>query len=219
MIDEVDEDGEISKSEVIFEKSPQKKTTIPENSDSTAASINEHLQDLLTRCALTAGLFPNIIRGFRIPHPQKDFVLKFVQSDQKTVSIHPSSLLSSRVSSLVDTHRQDAFFIYHMKSAVNDQIQVFDLTKIPHLLILLFTNNEINLSNPGKKNSRLCKRIKIRDWIEMEITELQLAIFRLLQKEMEKLLILHVEKTLEYERRRNTSHHKDILVESSKDYE
>lgn len=62
MIDEVDnedfendEDGEISKSEVVFEKSPQKKTTIPENSDSTAASINEHLQDLLTRCALTAG--------------------------------------------------------------------------------------------------------------------------------------------------------------------
>ncbi len=120
MIDEVDnedfendEDGEIAKSEVIFEKSPQKKNITPENSDNTVASIHEHLQDLLTRCALTAGLFsfiflvklflitcsdiglfPNIIRGFRIPHPQKDFVLKFVQSDQKTVSIHPSSLLS-----------------------------------------------------------------------------------------------------------------------------
>lgn len=54
----------------------------------------------------------------------------------------------------------------------------------------------------------------------MEITELQLAIFRLLQKEMEKLLILHVEKTLEYERRRNSNHHnKDISVESNKDYE
>jgi C1A family cysteine protease len=34
----------------------------------------------------------------------------------------------------------------------------------------------------------------IHSWIEMEITELQLAIYRILQKEMEKLLILYVEK-------------------------
>lgn len=70
------------------------------------------------------------------------------------------------------------------------------MTKIPHLILLLFAGNEITLSNPGKKNSRKCKRIILNGWIEMEITELQLAIFRCLQKEIEKLLILYVEKNL-----------------------
>jgi hypothetical protein len=73
---------------------------------------------------------------------------------------------------------------------------VFDITKVPHLVLLLFAGNEINLSNSGKKHSRKCKRIILNGWIEMEITELQLAIFRILQKEIEKLLILYVEKNL-----------------------
>ena len=47
----------------------------------------------------------------------------------------------------------------------------------------------------------------INEWIEMEITELQLAIFRLLQKELEKLLALYVEKSLpsHEDRNRNSS--------------
>jgi hypothetical protein len=122
------------------------------------------------------------------------------------------------VGSLIDEDHQDAFFIYNLKvnilylfpfyllstglsffsfqNVVNDQINVFDITKVPHLVLLLFAGNEINLSNPGKKHSRKCKRIILNEWIEMEITELQLAIFRILQKEIEKLLILYVEKNL-----------------------
>jgi hypothetical protein len=73
---------------------------------------------------------------------------------------------------------------------------VFDLTLVPHLILLLFTpGNEITLANSGKKQTsktnrddRRCARVILRNWIEMEVTELQLAIFRRIRVEIEKLL-------------------------------
>ncbi len=67
---------------------------------------------------------------------------------------------------------------------------------VPHLILLLFTpGNEITLANSGKKQTsktnrdRRSARVILRNWIEMEVTELQLAIFRRIRVEIEKLLL------------------------------
>jgi hypothetical protein len=76
--------------------------------------ISSMIDDLLTRCALCAGLFPNVIRAIRVHHETKEFITKFHQADQH-LSLHPSSLLTSRLNSLIDENHQDSFFIFHLK--------------------------------------------------------------------------------------------------------
>ncbi len=65
---------------------------------------------------------------------------------------------------------------------------------IPHSALLLFAGNEILLSNPGKKkNQRKCQRVVINRWIEMELSELHLACYRRVSKEIESVLRQKVE--------------------------
>lgn len=65
---------------------------------------------------------------------------------------------------------------------------------IPHAVLLLFAGNEIVMSNPGKKkNARKSSRIMLNGWIEMELSELHLACYRRIQREIESVLRQKVE--------------------------
>jgi ATP-dependent RNA helicase DHX57 len=61
-------------------------------------SEDDH-HDILIRCSLCAGLFPNVIRGIRVANPSNDkgYVIKFVQGEQQNIILHPASLLSRYV--------------------------------------------------------------------------------------------------------------------------
>jgi hypothetical protein len=119
-----------------FSTSQQKLTSSPSTNNNTKSSANavsgveqqmisSMIDDLLTRCALCAGLFPNVIRAIRVHHETKEFITKFHQADQH-LSLHPSSLLTSRLNSLIDENHQDSFFIFHLKVKTN-QILFFSL--------------------------------------------------------------------------------------------
>jgi hypothetical protein len=60
----------------------------------------------------TVGFFPNVIRAIEV---HSDHTTKFIQSDGQEVALHPSSLLSSRVATLISETAYDAFLIYYLK--------------------------------------------------------------------------------------------------------
>jgi ATP-dependent RNA helicase DHX57 len=70
-------------------------TTIASAAVLKKADVGDH-HDILIRCSLCAGLFPNVIRGIRVANPSNDkgFVIKFVQGEQQNIILHPVSLLS-----------------------------------------------------------------------------------------------------------------------------
>lgn len=106
--------------------------------------------------------------------------------------------------SLVPTYANDAFFLYFVKNQVNDQVQLFDLTRVPHEALLLFAGNEVTLANnKGQANDKNSKRagltrrdrmrVQLYAWIEMQISELHLACFRYVQREIEEMLLQKVQ--------------------------
>jgi hypothetical protein len=81
-----------------------------------------------------------------------------------------------------------------LQTDTSGQLNVFDASVVPHAALLLFAGNEILQSNPGKKkNARKSQRIVVNQWIEMELSELHLACYRKLAREIETVLRSKVE--------------------------
>eukprot|EP01039_Chlorochromonas_danica_P010575 gene10575-11716_t len=170
----------------------------------------EEESDTLVRCALCAGFFPRVIRAVRIVVEGRESV-KIIQEDGSLVQLHPSSLLSSCRSKLIDEDGHDAFLVYFLKQ-INDanQVQIFDGTVVPHLSLLLFGNSEIHAeAKKGTTKRRSARkertlRVKVQGWMEMDLYELHLASIRRVQKEIEGLLQYKVE----CHHRRHRHHHR-----------
>lgn len=184
---------EVEEDSVIFK---QGNTPVPElvYKDTTDSHSN------LIRCALYAGLCPNIAKVYREPPPRKqgkkgirnlpgEGKLNIKQSDGKEVFIHPMSLIHKQVQKLLDDAPVN-YLTYHKKVSTT-RIYLHDCTEIPVLGAILFggpisiCRNRETISSPTAGGGILRARVK----------ELDGVLIRRLEKELNRLLIHKLETT------------------------
>jgi Helicase associated domain (HA2)/Oligonucleotide/oligosaccharide-binding (OB)-fold len=163
----------------------------------------------LMRCALCAGLFPQVVRASKFDNVQKKRVKgskssnlgtpKIMQGDGVEVFVHPGSLTHSSVKYLLEGGQgsgqgqrfgrgKDAFIVYHKKVA-SDRVYLHDCTLVPAAAILLF-GGDLHISRVRKGSF---ETVTIGSWIHFKMSELHAVLFRRLQTEMESMLRIKVE--------------------------
>ena len=163
----------------------------------------------LMRCALCAGLFPQVVRASKFDAVRKKRLKgtkgsgigppKIVQGDGVEVFVHPGSLTHSFVKYLLEGGQgsgqgqrfgrsKDAFIVYHKKVA-SDRVYLHDCTLVPAAAILLF-GGDLHISRARKGTF---ETVTIGSWIHFKMSELHAVLFRRLQTEMESLLRIKVE--------------------------
>lgn len=163
----------------------------------------------LMRCALCAGLFPQVVRASKFDNVEKKCVKgfkssnigppKILQGDGVEVFVHPGSLTHSSVKYLLEGGQgsgqgqrfgrgKDAFIVYHKKVA-SDRVYLHDCTLVPAAAILLF-GGDLHISRVRKASF---ETVTIGSWIHFKMSELHAVLFRRLQTEMESMLRIKVE--------------------------
>lgn len=167
------------------------------------------------RCALFAGLYPQVVKAGRFQEAAKGqqrrkrsrelLPVRMLQADGVEVAVHPSSLTVKFVQYLLEGGQQgsqqgctkDAFVAYHKKQATS-RVFLHDCTVVPHVAILLFAG-ELRVSRKpkghgGSKSSysdKSCRKdclVTVAGWIQFRMSELHAALYRRLQQEIEDLL-------------------------------
>lgn len=149
----------------------------------------------LVRCALTAGMYPQIIRATRgsmkasTANQKGHFPITLLQPDNQEVFIHPMSLTGSDLPNIFEDTIQggitkDAYIVYYTKVASN-KLYLHDCSSVPLPAVLLF-GGDIAIS----KNR---ERIMVDGWIQLKTSELHAVLYKRLQREIEGLLICKVE--------------------------
>ena len=168
----------------------------------------------IMRCALCAGLSPQIVRVSRFEdQAQKtqrkgasgrrfQVPLHIMQGDGVEVHVHPSSLTHSYVKYLLEggqgsgqgqsQRSKDAYIVYHKKVA-STKVYLHDCTVVPAAAILLF-GGDILISRTRKgSSSEVGVLVTVGSWIHFKMNELHAVLFRRLQGEIESLLRIKVE--------------------------
>ena len=174
------------------------------------------------RCALCAGLYPQIVRVARYDPPSSHGSrnagppqLRIVQSDGVDVSIHPSSLTHKFVKYLLEGGQglgqsqgsrlksKDAYIVYHKKVATG-KVYLHDCTAVPAAAVLLF-GGDLVISRPrkGGKSGDQNRNTQMRDidmvevhvggWIIFKMSELHAVLYRRLREEIDALMQMKVE--------------------------
>ena len=174
------------------------------------------------RCALCAGLYPQIVRVARYDPPSSHGSrnagppqLRILQSDGVDVSIHPSSLTHKFVKYLLEGGQglgqsqgsrlksKDAYIVYHKKVATG-KVYLHDCTAVPAAAVLLF-GGDLVISRPrkGGKSGDHSRPTQIRDidmvevhvggWIIFKMSELHAVLYRRLREEIDALMQMKVE--------------------------
>ena len=166
------------------------------------------------RCALCAGLSPQIVRVSRFEdQAQKSqrkgasgrrvqVPLHIMQGDGVEVHVHPSSLTHSYVKYLLEggqgsgqgqsQRSKDAYIVYHKKVA-STKVYLHDCTVVPAAAILLFGGDMLISRTRKGSSSEGGVLVTVGSWIHFKMNELHAVLFRRLQGEIESLLRIKVE--------------------------
>jgi HrpA-like RNA helicase len=160
--------------------------------------ISTRVTNDLVRCALTAGLFPQIVRACRYLEKAKvdakgkgrqDMLpIHLLQADGKEVSLHPMSLCCRDLPSVFESRdgsrSREAYLVYYTKVA-STKLFLHDCSSVPLPAILLF-GGDLTISKSRD-------RVIVDTWIQLKSSELHAVLYKRLQREIEGLLISKVE--------------------------
>lgn len=171
------------------------------------------------RCALCAGLYPQVVRVSRFEDQEKkaakksrspagrprEFApLRIMQGDGVEVHIHPSSLTHEYVKYLLEGGQgsgqgmsqpqkiKDAYIVYH-KKILSSKVFLHDCTSVPIAAILLFGGDVLISRTRKGVSSEAYVMVTVGSWIHFKMKELHAVLFRRLQQEMDALLRIKVE--------------------------
>lgn len=194
---------------------PSASSSSSSSSSSTQVNSSDEAKYGMLRCALCAGLFPQVVRVSRFQDKNKKTSdgrkgketlkrdqpppLRIMQGDGVEVFIHPNSLTHKFVKYLLEGGQgrkigrsKDAYIVYHKKIA-SSKVFLHDCTSVPAAAVLLF-GGDILISRTRKGGSSdEGVMVTIGSWIHFKMNELHAVLYRRLQWEIEALLRIKVE--------------------------
>ena len=172
------------------------------------------------RCALCAGLYPQVVRVSRFEdqivktakktrsgggnRPRELAPLRIMQGDGVEVHVHPNSLTHDFVKYLLEGGQgsgqgmskpqkiKDAYIVYH-KKILSSKVFLHDCTSVPTAAILIFGGDVLISRTRKGVSSDANVMVTVGSWIHFKMKELHAVLFRRLQLEMDALLRIKVE--------------------------